>query len=304
MKSRRIIPAIGKEVRKLACGLYPLARFERKYVKKYKYPPTPPIFIVGAARSGSTLLYQLMTHYFKCSYFSNFASVFIKFPVLISKISRPFVKKYKGSTFQSDYGLTRGLWAPSEAGGIFNYWFDGQRNVDQDLIRNSVYKLSSIAGGPFICKNLVNSIRLKEICDVFPDAFIIHIKRDVVYNAQSIVLGLRNKKIEMRAVASEKELIGGDDIVVAVNYLLDVESSIEAAVQQQNHKHFIQINYSELCDNYLNELNKIRRFHERMGYKLEYKNCDKVSVVKSEKKWLGENDWVVLIDQCKAVVKS
>lgn len=301
MKNSRFIPTIGKKVRKLVGGFYPLARFEREYVKKCKLPSPPPIFIIGAARSGSTLLYQLMTYYLKCSYFSNFASVFYKYPVMITSITRPFVRGYEDNSFQSDYGFTKGLWAPSEAGGIFNYWFGGHDKIDSDFIRDSVYKLSAIGGGPFVCKNLVNSTRIEDICDIFPSAFIIHMKRDFMFNAQSIILSLRNKRVEMGAIASAKEIICGDEIMVAVKYLCDIESRIRTAIKKQNGNHYIQINYSDLCDNYPNDLKKIRRAYERTGYKMENKNFDKKNIIKNEQKRLGEDDWQILLEYSKGL---
>ena len=296
MKHSRSIQAIGKRVRKLVGGLYPLARFEQKYVKQGKRASLPPIFIVGAARSGTTLLYQLMTYYFRCSYLSNFASVFYKYPVIITRMTRPFAKGYDDHTFQSDYGFTKGLWAPSEAGGVFTYWFGDRDTVDHVFIKDCVYALSSTTGGPFVCKNVVNSIRLREICNVFPDALIIHVKRDSIYNAQSIVLGLRNKRLQMDASTFAKETISGDDINFAVKYLYHIESRIEDAFKQNHCNHFIQIDYGKLCDNCSYELNQIKTLYENQGYALKYKNFRSVAIDKSERIVLNDNEWTMLLD--------
>ena len=53
-------------------ALQPLESYlAKKYgdegIKKY-----PPVFIIGAPRCGSTLLYKVLTEQFKFSYFSNF----------------------------------------------------------------------------------------------------------------------------------------------------------------------------------------------------------------------------------------
>lgn len=304
MSGSQFIRYIGRKARRLIGGFYPFAYFEKNYVAQHNTTVSPPIFIVGAARSGSTLLYQLMAYYFKCSYFSNLASVFYKYPVLITKRTSHFFEGYEDNTFRSDYGLIGGLWAPSEAGGIFSYWFGKKDDIDKDFIKNSVYKLCSIVGSPFICKNLVNSKRLKEIYDVFPGAFIIHIKRDFVYNAQSIVLGLRNKRVAMGALSSVRETTGSNEIIIAVKYLYDIESRMRDFFKQQDCNHFIQIDYSRLCENYRAELKKIKTSYERLGYTLEYKNFDKASIAMSEKKCLNDNDWEILLDHCKAVVKS
>ena len=45
---------------------------EIELIEKFEKPKLPVIFIVGAQRSGTTLLMQLMTQYFELSYPNNF----------------------------------------------------------------------------------------------------------------------------------------------------------------------------------------------------------------------------------------
>ena len=50
----------------------------------------PVIFIIGPPRTGSTLLYQLITICFKVCYFSNFMMRFPFSPCYIAKLIAPF----------------------------------------------------------------------------------------------------------------------------------------------------------------------------------------------------------------------
>ena len=68
---------INKGIKKLSKHLIILANNFLGFLEPYFYPKkTPqklnPIFIIGAPRSGSTLLYQVLTHRYKFIYLNNF----------------------------------------------------------------------------------------------------------------------------------------------------------------------------------------------------------------------------------------
>ena len=49
----------------------------------------PPIFIIGAPRSGSTLLYQVLTDYFEVGYISNLHAHFFGSPACLERLLHP-----------------------------------------------------------------------------------------------------------------------------------------------------------------------------------------------------------------------
>lgn len=103
-----------------------LGRLESWQVSRHKDEPgLPPVFIIGAPRSGTTLLYQVMAARFQVAYSTNFLAMFYKASILGMALSQ---KLHGGdssepNTFQSHHGSTAGHAGPYEAGEFWYRWF-------------------------------------------------------------------------------------------------------------------------------------------------------------------------------------
>lgn len=176
-----------------------ISLFENKKIKKYNKQNTKysPVFIIGPPRSGSTILYQLITNFFDVSYIDNLMHLSrenLFFGLWLSKL---FYKNKSHNTFMSDYGNTQkhGLHAPSEGGNIWYRWFDKSVTYfEKDSLSNK--KINSINrifkailnkyNKPLIIKNLMFSQRIKALSQIYPNSKFIVIKRSPEFNAQSI----------------------------------------------------------------------------------------------------------------------
>lgn len=294
----KLVRSIGKTIRFLLMYLNPLNLFENIYILKNKKQKTKPIFIIGAPRSGTTLLYQLLTYHYNFSYFSNFTSMFIKSPVLISYLLREYRKPYDDDSLSSDYGLMKGTWAPSEAGKIFKYWF---QRKDDDKIKNSIYAMGQVFNAPFIAKSLRINSELEYMHKLFPDAIFIHIKRDITFNSQSLLIGIQENKNDLVGnitdnsqrtkitQGSKKQIFQQvvDDINIINNSISSYINSAEVNV--------ISINYDELCNNYESELSKIEARLNTDSVLLKRKNESfDLAIKASQKIKLSEEDWNLL----------
>lgn len=273
--------------------------FENKFIKQIdKTKKIPPIFIIGAPRSGTTLLYQLLAYHYKTSYITNFSSVFLKSPVTTSYLTRKLLTPYNDKSLSSDYGLMKGIWAPSEAGKIFKYWF---QRKDDDKIKNSIYAMGQVFNAPFIAKNLRINSELEYMHKLFPDAIFIHIKRDIFFNVQSLILGIQENK---------NDLVG--NITVNKQRASITDGSREQVFEQvvhdinmMNHSitsflnsakvNMISINYEEVCNDYEKELKKIESTLKEKHVALKRKNESfNLSVKASQKIKLSNEDWKLL----------
>jgi hypothetical protein len=135
----------------------------------------------------------MLAYYYRCAYFTNLASVLPAAPALATAllVGR---RGYDDGSFTSDYGLARGLFAPSEAGPVFQSWFARGR-VPGDRIRRTASRIGAAMGGPFVWKNLNLSFHLPAVHHVFPDALFVQIRRDLAFNCQSILVGLRDRDV-------------------------------------------------------------------------------------------------------------
>ena len=286
---------IGKSIILITGYLYPFPWIENIYVKSGKRENKyPPIFILGAPRSGTTLIYQLLIQHYNLSYISNFASVFFKFPSLITAL---FKRKHLNNInfeLKSNYGVIPGLWSPSEASKVFYYWFENSNNLK--FIGRRINKISEIFGAPFICKNLDNCFRLEKIIETFPKAIFIYVKRELLYNTQSLLYAIAEaiKKISARPSVlnnnTNKTLLERslDDIV-------SVNNMIEEFFSERKHK-VLKISYESFCDNYLFFINEFKVFYEKSNLKLERKHFQKVNLKASRIKKLDDEQWNILVD--------
>ena len=162
------------------------------YKKAFKHPP---IFLLGAPRSGSTLLFQVITDAFDVAYLSNRHCNFFGSPALAERIFSPLENKTP-SDYDSYHGQTKGLSAPSECGAWWYRFF--RRNpayvtladVDEQSMRNfrrSLLALSESTNKPLVFKNLYASLRLEAIAKYVPEALFVVIQRNELDNAHSIL---------------------------------------------------------------------------------------------------------------------
>lgn len=162
----------------------------------------PPIFIIGAPRTGSTILYQALTNAYNLAYIDNTACTWhhnLRFGMWLSN------KKYRDSphnNFVADHGSTQsfGGHAPSECGGFWYRWLPKSRHfVDhQDIteqmvdgIRAEILGVSAFLNKPLLFKNLNAGQRLRLLSRAFPDAKIIFIRRDPRFVIRSILKARR-----------------------------------------------------------------------------------------------------------------
>jgi len=172
--------------------------FEDVFFKAPSRNEHPPVFIVGAPRTGSTILYQALTNVYNLAYIDNTACSWhrnLRFGMWLSK------KKYGEAphhNFKADHGSTRafGGHAPSECGAFWYRWLPAERHfVDyEDITRRmlqgiyaEIAGVSSYLGKSLVFKNLNAGQRLRLIKEVFPDARIIVVRRDPRFVIRSIL---------------------------------------------------------------------------------------------------------------------
>lgn len=179
--------------------ILPILRFlENKKFRKFVKRKYQPIFIIGAPRTGSTILYQALTNAYKFAYIDNTACIWhrnLRFGMWLSH------KKYGDkphNNFKAEHGNTRkfGGHAPSECGQFWYRWLPKDRHfVDHDevtdrmiqQIREEVLGVSGYFQRPLLFKNLNAGQRLRLIKKAFPDAKIIFVRRDPRFVTRSIL---------------------------------------------------------------------------------------------------------------------
>lgn len=249
--------------------------------EKIKYPP---VFIVGAPRTGSTILYQLITNFFPVQYFSNY--MIDNFQIIFKALKRQFEKFgfVKHNTFSSEFGETESMLGPAEGSYFWYQWFDFEKHyISQNELseksRKEIYSeitaLVNYHNRPIVFKNLNHSVRLQALHEIFPHSLIIHIKREPLYTAQSIykarlkVGGGINKwlSVKPKEYESIKTLSVEEQIAAQIFF---IEKQIENDKNLFNQSAYLEISFEKLCADAYREMKKVEDFFHRNNLNLKF----------------------------------
>lgn len=241
--------------------------FERGLVARFagkdKSAQCSPVFIIGLPRSGSTVLYQLITDMFDVTYFDNLVNLGrenIHFSVQVSKI---LFKNRPHRSYTSKYGNTtsEGLHAPAEAGPLWYRWFPKDvSEVTMEMMspkkmrhmKATVCSIMKREKKPLIVKNLHMILRMKVLREVFPDARYIYIRRDPLFIAQSIYLGRQKNLDDIQAewwsvpFPGYESLLGAPVEKQIAHQVVELQRIIEHELSMVSKKNIFRLDYESL----------------------------------------------------------
>ena len=166
----------------------------------------PLVLIMGAPRSGTTLLMQYLASTGQFFYPSNFISRFYNAPStgqLILKIFSQFNQLdefpefNEGFNFNSDLGKTKGVLAPNE----FSYFWrryiqlndsahlDKEKinKIDFENFKKSFSSLIHNSGKPMAAKGMIANYLTKDLYKNFKKVLFIHVERELAFNINSLL---------------------------------------------------------------------------------------------------------------------
>ena len=159
----------------------------------------PPLFIVGPPRSGTTVLMQLLVQTIDVGYLSNRHQFTYGNPALVNRF---FSTRARGRlNLNSVHGATRGGLSPWEGAAWWYRFFPRlphyvdefvEPTVDASGFRNSIASWTASLGKSLLFKNNYASLRIRSLTSATPTALFIHMSRNEVDNAHSI-LEVRNR---------------------------------------------------------------------------------------------------------------
>jgi hypothetical protein len=252
-----------------------------------------PVFIVAPPRSGTTLLYQLMTGYMSTCYFTNLAQrLRVQGGEIIPALSAHLIKLLKldqrqNGLFESYYGATEGWGGPNEANGIWERWFPEEEHYvppgylsasDRQGVYQAVAVTERVFDRPFVNKCIRNSVRVQALAEIFPTALFIQCTREPLAMAQSIfiarthVLPFKLQEVEdpskwwWSVKPKEYETIKSKGMIEQVcEQVFYVEQSIIAARHVLGEDRFLLVDYKDLCQAPRHTLDRIVRFMNDHG---------------------------------------
>jgi len=177
-----------------------ISLWEKRYYRQNRTQALKhsPFFIIGAPRTGSTILFQALTNFYDVLYIDNCVCRWNRNPLFGFWLSERRYGHSPHDNFRSEFGNTAkwGGHAPSECGEFWYRWLPKDRHFTDDHeiteqmvkeIRQEITAVCNYFDRPIAFKNLNAGQRLRLIQRCFPEAKLIYVRRDHRFIKKSIL---------------------------------------------------------------------------------------------------------------------
>lgn len=255
--SKRAVRLFGRRV--ISSSYQLLAPLDCFLVRNVKVSGYRPAFIVGPARSGTTLIYQALTSAIECCYFSNLMSKYSFCPGALTKILWRVGLFDANSSYSSHYGKTPGWNGISQGSQIWSRWFpkssgsvsQANEQVRLDCLIDLVEFIQKTTRRPFVNKWPGLSVYIPSLISAFPDALYFRVTRDPIETALSVLNGRRklvgDEAVSISRVPDSYEVFQGmPPCHQVVAYVLGVEVQLDRDLEAVTDNVF-EVRYESFC---------------------------------------------------------
>ena len=222
----------------------------------------PTLVVIGTPRSGTTLLNQLVCSCLDVGYVNNLIAAFWRAPVYGIRLSEKLLMRRYRSSFQSDFGRTRGIDEPHEFGYFWTSLLDYRQPMQKDRseeaaidwkrARKVLLNMAEAFGRPVACKSFHLGWHIARLQQELSRTCFVWICRSPIDTALSL-LRLRREfvgSVETWASFRPREYVWlkerpyWEQVAGQVYYL---ERSIMAEVHRAGGRNVLQVAYDDLC---------------------------------------------------------
>ncbi len=221
----------------------------------------PVVLVVGAPRSGTTLVYQTLARYMDVSYVTNMTSMFPQSPVTASRMLN-WLPKRKSADFHNFYGQTAGLNGPNDGFSLWNKWLGDDRYVPRTDLSESEQKTmgqffhawTNTFGKPFLNKNNRNTGCLDLLSRAIPQASFVVVRRNPLLVAQSLIKAreqVQGDKAVGWGLHSHSSDTGADPLSYVddvCDQILQIEQQLDEQLKDIPTSRLIEITYEGFCE--------------------------------------------------------
>lgn len=226
--------------------------------------PFPNLYIIGAPRAGTTLLYQLLSTHLEVGYVDNLIASFWKAPLFGARLSAKLIpdRQRTRSDYSSDFGRTDLVQDPHEFGYFWSRMLgydekmqedpDRDDSIDWEYLRRALTNLAEEFGAPMVFKCTLLGWHLERMQEEIPRTRFVWIRRQAVDNAISI-LGMREEfrgSRERWASMRPKEYTDLKDRPVPeqlAGQVYHIDDHIRSQVADLPDGKHLEIRYEDLC---------------------------------------------------------
>jgi Sulfotransferase family len=248
----------------------------------------PTLHIVGAPRSGTTLLHQVVASGLEVGYVNTLVASFWRAPLYGVALSRKLGLDEPRSSFVSRFGRTQGVQEPHEFG---YFWNDHLRypdlserppghedTIDWAHLRRVLVNMAHASGRPMVFKPMLLVWHLQRMAEVLPRTCYLWIRREPKQTALSLLAMRRALYGDLGEWASLRP--GGPDWLAGeppwrqvAAQVVALERSLDRAYEQLGDESMLTLRYEELCASPRRALERIRGLLGSKGFAPALRDC-------------------------------
>ncbi len=274
--------------------------FQQKATRKYSALPEKgqPVFIIGVPRSGTTLLFQIISNYFDILYPDNLVFFCRENPFMGFWLSQKIFNAKPHDNFRSSRGntLEGGLHAPNQYPVFWDqhskqlaYYSEGANLFSprqQEGLYRQLYAVINKYQKNILFKGSVVGNNLPSFHEVFPGARFILYKRNPLYIAQSLILEAHStqqdfENIWMNRIKPfnyQKIQDCKDDFKKAALYVHALSTVYEENLARLPSSHCISLSYEQVCNE---TITSMERVHHLLGKEQQTRENASLPVLKA-----------------------
>ncbi len=227
--------------------------------------------ILAPPRSGSTLIYQVLSSAFSGYNLRNISNFLFATPGIGYLATKKICRKYE-SSFCSERGFVPGLCGEAEGMKFWQYWLGQGLKQRPELLnierlRDLKMVLDRTGESLMITGYLGHVFAISALREVFPKVLFIHLQRDLLSNAYSLLKLTSGFKPFSTCPAWVK----GKDYDSKHRLVVDQVQSIHEIISAEDSEDMMAVRYEDLCDNTHGTLCEIKKKAEELGISLSRK---------------------------------
>jgi hypothetical protein len=238
-------------------------RAERRRIREAQPSERPLLLIVGAPRSGTTLVAQTVVHHLPVSFPNNVSALFPRSPITAQLRFAPRrngrVPRHN-SDDRSYYGQTRRFRDHNDAFHLWDRWLGGERYAVPDTISERVVAemraffdaWRSAFDEPFVNKNNRNTDCMAALAAALPEARFLVVRRDRDETARSLLTARRLVHGDVRCawgLRSRDASDVGDAERAVAEQLDEIERRLEHSLLAIAPERVSKIEFASFCAN-------------------------------------------------------
>ena len=241
----------------------------------------PTIHVIGAPRTGTTLMTQLIATHLGAGCITNLAAAFWAAPVHGIRLSKHFFPRGINSNFHSTWGRTQGLMEPHEFGyfwtRILGHGLDepaDSNSVDWQRLKLVLLNMLDAYGRPIVFKSFQLAWHLPRMLQELPRTVWICMRRDPVQAASSVLRlrrGLSGDETEWVSIKPKEYawLKDTDVYTQAAGQVFFTQRTLDQHIESVQGRNVLNVDYEELIKDPLGVLVSVRDLANKEGAELD-----------------------------------